>query len=261
MLTAGASTKSVPSKNDFSSLCSAITAKDDATLSLLFSQGINLTILNEADRTPIEYICLIGRWDCVIALAQQFKTDSDDRAHYNQALYIALVENKIDVMRALLMACTPINSKILAEALSNNNREAIALLQQHVDSWTDATKSELLDKYVWLRSLQDKVSPHQWRSNKVLFGITFFSTSAPNGIQKLQEKLSALPSTITHLEQDWPLIEAIYSECQGILNLKNQPYNGLGDRAPKTYNFYRDTFSTMYDNFEPSPLVPVKLKK
>lgn len=254
LLLAGVSIDSVTTESGFSLCHSAIVdaADDGEILGFLLGHNANLTLPDKNGRTPIELACHLKRWDIVTTIAMRRNTDSDDKAHYCRALHAALIANQTRVMRELLVAATPIDYPILSDALSNHNDEARELLQQYVANWSEAVKSELFAKYNFLRSLQDKMLTQKWTNedDKVSFfhsALHFFATSARNDIQQLQLKLSALPASITCLEQDWSLIETLFLECHPIvdrLRANQKPNQHIASQQNTTGDYFHEVLAS-----------------
>ena len=243
LLKAGTSINSVSPETGYTLTHTAIAENHGSMLKFLLRHKPDLTRVDKASLTPIDLACQRERWDMVIAMAQSYTTDKMDKAHYGLALRAALSAKKIAVMEELLKASAPIDNlpegNILSLVVASNDQEAIALLRQHTDNWSDGIRSELHSKYLLLRTLQDDVATPKWRGEKV---VPFFS-SVPDGIELLQKQLSALPSVCPRLEDAWHLIEIIYSKCRKTLERKKPEYKGLGTRGTKASQFYGTAFT------------------
>ena len=167
----------------------AIKANNPALVKVLvLVEYVDILQTNDNGQTPIELAAANQHWALVDIIAG---TELNRSVTMNDVSRYEKVLERIATLRATTSLTDPVYSAVV-KAVVKINPEIMALLQQQVADWADTAKSELLAKYKILQDLKKETLNQKWHDEKEICqtGITFFSASAPSGVQQLQQTFS-----------------------------------------------------------------------
>ena len=243
LLNAGAPVNVVTDKNLNQSYKASLhyLAETDNNIELiesLIDKGANLSMLTASKETPIQIAAINKNWNTVIAIAKKSKAKysffNNDLYHYEAALKLAVENDNVDVIVALVQAGTKLPGDILHIAASKgslNTYKHLYFFYNFNITATNKDKKTVLEiaaeNQHWnlVAEIANNLKQKKLKSNKDTYKVDYALRLAAKGNSAANEtaveallKAGAMQNNVDPLTGNLALHEAVLSDNPVIIN-------------------------------------------